>query len=377
MNSTDIKVTVIMPIYNAYDYLRPAMDSVIDQTLREIEIICIDDGSTDHSLDIIKEYQKLDERIRIVTENNAGPGTARNKGIMRARGEYIIFLDADDFYEPVLLERLYEAAKRDDLDIAVVGFDIYNSRHARFEPAPDEEHANIYLGGAVVSKNEYPNDILQSTTGYVWNKLFRTSFIREKELSFAPEIYVFEDVYFVCTALSLAERVARIYETLIHHRVYSEQSRTKLFRKYHNQVPVVYMKVKEFLMQHGMYIPLMRSFLNFSASRCYKIYNLLWHDAKADFWNVLHRGYADSLGWYKHEAADFESVDVHEFVVNIGLYTYEQYSKRVNKGIRTNHEKFSVSALNKKIKGVIKSEKIRNKFRSFFGKFSKKKKKDE
>ncbi len=378
MNSNDIKVTVIMPIYNAYDYLRPAMDSVIDQTLREIEIICIDDGSTDHSLDIIKEYQKLDERIRIVTENNAGPGAARNKGIMRARGEYIIFLDADDFYEPVLLERLYESAKRDNLDIAVVGFDLYNNRHARFEPSADEEHGNIYSGGAVVSKNEFPDNILQSTTGYVWNKLFRTSFIREKELTFAPEIYVFEDVYFVCIALSLAERVARIYETLIHHRVYSDQSRSKLFRKYYNQVPAVYLRVKDFLMQHGMYVPLMRSFLNFSASRCYKIYNLLWHDAKADFWNMLHRGYADSLGWYKHEASDFENSDVHEFVVSIGLYTYEQYTKRVDKGRRTKHEDVSVTLLNKKINNAIKKENVRTRLKAFFEKFSRKsKKKDE
>ena len=97
MLNNDIKVSVIIPIYNAYDYLKPALDTIIDQTLREIEIICIDDGSTDRSLDIIKEYQKTDERIRIVTENNAGVSTARNKGIIRARGKYIIFLDADDF----------------------------------------------------------------------------------------------------------------------------------------------------------------------------------------------------------------------------------------------------------------------------------------
>ena len=86
-----------MPIYNAYDYLRPSLDTVLDQTLREIEVICIDDGSTDRSLDIIKEYQERDDRVRIVTENNAGVSTARNKGIIRARGEYLIFLDADDF----------------------------------------------------------------------------------------------------------------------------------------------------------------------------------------------------------------------------------------------------------------------------------------
>ena len=79
----DIKVSVIIPIYNAYDYLRPALDSVVYQTLRDIEIICIDDGSVDRSLEILKEYQKNDDRVRIVTEANAGPGLARNNGLGR------------------------------------------------------------------------------------------------------------------------------------------------------------------------------------------------------------------------------------------------------------------------------------------------------
>ena len=101
-----IKVSVVMPIYNAYDYLRPAIDSVLGQTLADIELICVDDGSTDRSLDIIKEYQKSDSRIRILTESNAGPSIARNKGLARARGEFVIFLDADDFYEKNLLSAL-------------------------------------------------------------------------------------------------------------------------------------------------------------------------------------------------------------------------------------------------------------------------------
>ena len=382
-NNADIKISVVMPIYNAYDYLRPAMDSVIDQTLRDIEIICIDDGSTDHSFEIIKEYQKLDERIRIVTENNAGAGAARNKGLIRARGEYVIFLDADDFYEPTLLERLYEVAERDRLDIAVVGFDIYNSKHARFEPSAEEKHGDIYRDGAVVSKSTHPDAILQSTTGYIWNKLFRTSFIREKELLFAPELYVFEDVYFVCTALSLAERVGRIYEILVHHRVYSDQSRAKLFKKYYNQVPVVYLRVKDFMTQHGMYIPLMRSFLNFSANRCHKIYNLLWSDAKAHFWDMLHDGYGDSLGWYKHAAEDFEDESDSEFVANIGLYTYEQYEKREKRGRKVKAEKLLDGEFNKKLTTKRKNDKLKSFFvrigRGFLGIFKifRRKKKDQ
>ena len=371
--STNIKVSVIMPIYNAFDYLRPAMDTVIDQTLRDIEIICIDDGSTDKSLAIIKEYQAKDERVRIVTENNAGVSTARNKGIIRARGEFIIFLDADDFYEPTLLEKLYELAVREELDIAVTRFDIYNNKQSRFTSAVEEEHGEIFRAGQVASKNEFPDYILQSMTGYVWNKLFRTSFIRDKGLSFAPELYVFEDVHFVSTALAFANRIAGYDEVLVHHRVYSDQSRAKLFRKYYSQVPAVYMKIKEFLMQNGMYIPLSNSYLNLSASRCYKIYNLLWSDAKSDFWDMLHDGYADQFGWFTHEADDFESSEVSDFVANVGLYTHNQYVRRLDRGRELDRSKISKEGLARRIRSKESYSKFASKISAIFSKSKNKK----
>ena len=348
--SNEIKVSVIMPIYNASDYLRPALECVVGQTLSEIEIICIDDGSTDKSLSIIKEYQEKDQRIRIVTENNAGVSTARNKGIIRARGEFIMFLDADDFYEPTLLERLYVEAIKHELDVAVCKYDVYNTKQSRFTPAVPEDHGEILMSGEIVSKSNHPEHILQCMSGYVWNKLFRASLIREKGLMFAPELYVFEDVHFLCTVLAYAARVKGISEVLVHHRVYSEQSRSKLFRKYFKQIPKVYLQIKEFLMSQGMYIPLTNSYLNLSSSRCYKIYNLLWSDAKADFWDILHNGYADSLGWYQHESFDFENKDVCDFVANVGLYTHKQYLKRMDKGRELNIDKMSKNSLNKKIK---------------------------
>ena len=372
---TRVKVSVIMPIYNAFDYLRPALDSIIDQTLKDIEIICIDDGSTDRSLDIVKKYQEADKRLRIVTENNAGVSTARNKGIVRAKGEYIIFLDADDFYEPTLLEKLYNLATEKDLDIAFSKFDIYNNKTAKFSSAIDEDHGDIFDGGAIASKNEFPDTIFLSTTGYVWNKMFKASFIKEKELTFAPELYIFEDVHFVCLALSFADRVARIDEILIHHRVYSEQSRAKLFRKYYNNVPEVYLKIKEQLSHQGMYIPLSVSYLNLSASRHYKIYNLLWNDGKEEFWNLLHSGYADALGWYRHAPSDFESLEVYDFVANVGLYTHGQYETRLKKGKTLDTENLELDELNKKIKNAKRKEKLSDAGRGLFSIFGKKNKK--
>ena len=335
----DIKVSVIIPIYNAYDYLRPALDSVIYQTLREIEIICVDDGSTDRSLEILKEYQKNDDRVRIVTEANAGPGLARNNGLNRARGEYIAFLDADDFFEPNFLEILYERGKSDDLDIVIAGYDIYNSRRAIFSKADEGDHVEIYDGGVVTSKSEHPDHILTSSTGSAWNKIYRRSFVINQQLEFLPNVKIYEDVYFTVSAISLAERVGRAPELLVHHRIHSEQARTKLLRKNYMHIPMVFAKIKEFLMKRGMYAPLSISYLNLTASRCYKLYNLLVKDAKDSFWNDLHNGLAEELGWGNATEENFESEEVCAFVSNVLTYTAEQYKRRCQRGLKEKTKK--------------------------------------
>lgn len=333
---TEIKVSVIMPIYNAYDYLRPAIDGVLGQTLREIELICVDDGSTDHSLDILKEYKEKDSRVRILTENNAGPSWARNKGLSRARGEYVIFLDADDLYEPTLLEVLYNLAKRDNLDIAITEFDIYNMRSNSYEKRIAADHEDIFEEGKVISKSEYPREIFGCTVNYVWNKFFSTAFLRSRELQFNQDLRVFEDVYFVMTALALADRIGKNFDTLIHHRVYPNQSRTKFFHKYYMQVPDIYLLIKEFLMHHGVYLPLYESFLNLSASRCYKVYNVLWWDAKEQFWAKLHdQRVAEQLGWDIARSEQIENEDVRVFVGSVLINNHKREIKRFRRNAFT------------------------------------------
>ena len=349
-NNADIKVSVIMPIYNGGEYLHRAIADVLGQTLREIELICVDDGSTDGSLKIIKDFASRDERVKVLTGPNAGPSVARNKGIECAAGEFIIFLDADDFYDKRLVESLYKVASEHDLDIAVTRYDIYNESKDMFITPVDEPCAHIFSPGVVTSKNEHPEQILQSVSGYVWNKLYRRSFISDKLLRFDPDLYVFEDVYFVCTALSVAERVERIEDVLIHHRVYSDQSRARMFRKYYSQVPVVYKKIKEFLMQHGMYVPLSKSYTKLSSDRCFKIYNLVWADGKEKLWDMLHGGYAEEFGWLRHDKDVFDSPEVCEFVTNVILYTYQEYISRADQGKMIDIEQLDKEKLQKQIK---------------------------
>ncbi len=378
--SRDIKISVVMPIYNAEKYLGRAIRDVLNQTLSDIELICVDDGSTDNSTDIINSFVKKDSRVSSIKQSNAGPSVARNKGFVLAQGKYVIFLDADDMYEPTLLESLYNMAQKDNLDVAVTRFDIYNESSKSYVKQADEPHASIFAPGKVTSKNEYPDFIFASTTGYVWNKLIRTSFIRDKKIAFDNDLYVFEDVHFVCSVMALAERVERIDDILIHHRVYSEQSRATLFRKYYGQVPVVYKKIKDFLKRQGMYIPLKKGFFNFSTNRCSKLYNILWADGKERLWNMLHDQYIAELEWLSFDKSDFESAEVCEFVANAALYTYAEYNAHIEKGDSVDVENLEDGEIAKKVnknQKISKRRAIWNKIMSFINIFKGLKKKNK
>ena len=115
----NIKVSVIIPIYNPGELLRKCIDSVLNQTLNEIEVLCIDDGSTDDSKEIIMEYCQRDSRFKLISQENSGSGMARNNGISLSKGEYIVFLDADDWIEPNMCEALYNHAKNLDVDLVL------------------------------------------------------------------------------------------------------------------------------------------------------------------------------------------------------------------------------------------------------------------
>lgn len=113
----DWKISVIIPVYNSVPWLRRCLESVICQTLKEIQVICIDDGSTDESPRILAEYEQKDNRIFVITQKNEGPSSARNRGLEMAEGKYIYFLDSDDWIEHFCLEKAYTMAEANALDI--------------------------------------------------------------------------------------------------------------------------------------------------------------------------------------------------------------------------------------------------------------------
>jgi glycosyltransferase involved in cell wall biosynthesis len=173
------KVSVIMPIYNTSIYLRDALDSVVRQTLKDIEIICINDGSTDNSLDIVKEYAANDERIIIINKKNTGYGHTMNVGLDTATGDYIGILETDDFLSLNMFEELYYIAVENDLDSVRADFFrfVYDiDRNMNLTYIAINKTRKIY--GEIYNPSIEP-DYLKLTLNNTWAGIYRLSFLRE------------------------------------------------------------------------------------------------------------------------------------------------------------------------------------------------------
>ncbi|MCD8149306.1 MAG: glycosyltransferase [Clostridiales bacterium] len=211
------KISVIIPVYNVQDYLHECLDSITKQTLTEIEIICVDDGSTDDSGIILKEYAALDKRIRIIEQENLYAGAARNRGIRAARGKYLLFLDADDFFDLTLCEKTWRRADESGADIVLFGAKGYETLTGRIIDKSSLFRRNLLPEKAVFSRKDIPDKILTLTTPNPWIKLFRREFVMEEGLWF-QEIRHSNDIYFNLIALAVAGSVAYVDENLIYYR---------------------------------------------------------------------------------------------------------------------------------------------------------------
>lgn len=188
------KVSVVVPVYNVELYLRQCLDSIINQTLKEIEIICVDDGSTDASLEILKEYATKDDRITVIAQKNAGSGKARNNGINNAKGEFIAFMDSDDMYpSEKTLEHMYKAAI--DNDVLICGGSLSQLREGgKIVTDPKEfEEGYSFKEEGIVDFCDYQFDF-----GY-WRFIYNRKFLKEHELLFPDYIRCQDPPFFVKT----------------------------------------------------------------------------------------------------------------------------------------------------------------------------------
>ncbi len=244
------KISVIVPVYNVEKYLAKCLDSILCQTFSNIEIICVNDGSTDNSRKILEEYKNKDSRIIIVDKKNGGLSSARNAGMKVAKGEFFSFIDSDDWVDFTMLEKLYKNMTFLDTDISICAvhqFDETNQKIDDSNPYYTLEYFDSSFDNKSFSYKE-TKPFIMDVCVMAWNKLYRRSLIDKCQAEF-PDGLIFEDGPFFFTIFFKTQKVSIVREFLYYYRVNRTgsiiQKAGKKFLHIIDVAEIMYNKIKD------------------------------------------------------------------------------------------------------------------------------------
>ncbi|MBO7709006.1 MAG: glycosyltransferase family 2 protein, partial [Lachnospiraceae bacterium] len=333
-----IRVSVIIPVYNVSSYLRRCLDSVLAQSLKEIEVICVDDASTDDSPKILQEYAAKDARVKVVRQKNAGAGAARNTGLDLAQGEYLSFLDSDDFFEPDMLEKAYALAKRDMDDIVVFGSDQFRQKDNAGDGSDDGTFVSVdwtirrnnLPSSQPFSYRELTGNVFKTFVGWAWDKLFRHQFITEHNIRYQVQRTT-NDMLFVYTALVLAERISILDEVMVHQRRDSRDSLSKTRENSWHCFHDALIELKNRLIQEGIYAKLTKDYVNYSLHFTLWNYNSLAEPTKSMLREKLLSEWFDEFGISGRDRYYFENQKEYDQYLDM-LYGTEETGSGAGNG---------------------------------------------
>lgn len=191
----DVLVSIIVPVYNAEKYVPICVESILNQTLKNFELIIVDDGSTDKSYEICNSYAEKDHRIKLLRAQNGGPARARNIGVKNANGKYVEFVDADDMLFPNALTQLATIARNEEPELIIASAQILNSDNSINRNISFDVNFSIQIGEALANM-EIPEK--EKYLHYIWNKWYLRSLIERKQVLFDENLYLGEDFVFNC-----------------------------------------------------------------------------------------------------------------------------------------------------------------------------------
>ena len=273
-DNTPIKVSVIIPMYFCEDFVQEMLSTMSAQTLEEIEVICVIDGSDDRTEEIVKEHCEKDKRFACVYQKNGGAGKARSTGLDIAKGKYVISLDSDDEYSLGMLEEMYSVAERTGADITICSF----TRRNYSEETTDYNlgiHKNMFFGKENGNRDEAKRWIA-SVFNRVTNKLYRRDFLNKNGLR-CSETIVGNDVFLDVASLCIAERIAVIRRDLLTvRRLYNQDSITSHSGKNNEQTLTAWREIWDFLEERGLQTEYLRQY-------CVKFIHSLEYRTGADY----------------------------------------------------------------------------------------------
>ncbi|CVI73531.1 Putative glycosyltransferase EpsH [Clostridiales bacterium CHKCI001] len=218
MNNQEIKVSVIVPVYNTEKYLNACLDSLVNQTLKEIEIILINDGSTDNSGKIIRQYEnEYPQKFIVIEQENQGQACARNRGLERSRGIYIGFVDSDDIVEPQMFEKMYERAALKNADFVECDYGYYQF---------NDGVKNTLQKYVKITAKEKTYQMFLDPMIAPWNKIYKREIIIKSGVVF-PERYIYEDTAFYIDLIPYIKTMEYIDEEYVQHYFRPNSTQTK------------------------------------------------------------------------------------------------------------------------------------------------------
>lgn len=315
---TDIKVSVIIPVYNVEKYLRQCLQSVAEQTLKEIEVICVDDGATDGSAQIIKEFAEKDSRFIYVSQENGGAGKARNTGLRMAKGKYLSFLDSDDFFDKNMLLEAYNTAEQYGADFSVFKSDQYYENKNEYKQVNWTVRYPELPPYQPFNRRAMTDNVFKVFVGWAWDKLYNREFVLKNNLWF-QEQRTSNDMLFVFSATAIAKKIAYVGsdKVLVHQRRDSSDSLSKTREKSWDCFYNALLALKERLVSEGIYDEVEKDYINYALhfslwnlnTLAQPTYDKLYNKLKTEWWQTL--GIADkdeSYFYNKKEYAQFAKI---------------------------------------------------------------------
>lgn len=207
-------VSIVMPVYNVELYIEECLKSIFNQTYNDIQLIIVNDGSTDKTELIIKKFEKQGYKFVYLTQENSGAGIARNLGLKYAKGEYVIFIDADDYISSNMIEKMYTKAILTNSDIVVCGYNVFLDSNSDIIKI----NKLLYIEEEVVTNVDAMNMFFNGKlTGFLWDKMFKLDFLRKYKFRFENRKYI-EDAFPVFRQISKSNQIAFVKENLYSHR---------------------------------------------------------------------------------------------------------------------------------------------------------------
>lgn len=254
-------ISVIIAAYNCEKYIKQCIDSLLKQSFKNFEIIVVDDGSTDSTYNILKEYSKKINNIFIYRQQNKFAGEARNNGLSHAKGKYVLFLDADDFFEPNMLMRCYLRATDLDAEIVIFRGREYNDQTKEFSGCKFPVSPELFPSKAICCAEDFGEKLFQANSCIAWNKLIRKSLIDQVGVKFATTKSS-NDTVFIYTLLSKAKRITLLDEIFVNYRIGNPNSLQRSKSQSWECICLAFFQLKKKLIEIGKYEGLKRSYIN-------------------------------------------------------------------------------------------------------------------